>query len=760
MSRISRRHFLQFAGSTLATLGLSQFDLAHRGDRLRQAFAQSTGRKFALLIGINNYEAAGISSLRGCLTDVSLQRYLLMHRFGFPEENIISVWDNAETSDRKPTRANILSAFETLIQEVQPGDTVVIHYSGHGSRVQDPRPISIAACGAAGESGFNGTLVPNDAAAVLRTDTEIVVPDIMGRTLFLLTKAFKTENVTLILDSCHAGAGTRGNSLVRAAGSRSPDNQILVPSEEEIEYQARWLKELNWAEDDFQRERQTGVARGVAIGSALCDQLAIDALIDVDLYAGGFTYLLTRYLWQQPTSQATETVYSTLIRSTRSFAETKRHTTEQVPLFEFAPGKGYERSPIYFTTVTTPPAEAVITNKDALEFWLGGISSQALRTSAPGSTFSILDAEGQTIGELEQTSRTGFMGYGRLISGDIDQLQNGQLLREKVVGLPGELTLKVGVDPSLGEQRTQAETELATVSRVDVVSVSDAMDVLLARFTEDDAQLLQQSGTTTIPPVGSVGLFTADRTLFDANTFGPVDEPVIAAINRLRPRFKRMLADQVLGVLLTGSGSSLQVRAEIAARTGSDTTIPVATRSVREAENLSVPATPPQFRSGTELQITVENLDARRDLYLSVLVIGADGVMNVLYPAEWDAPEEAARIDRQGSLVLPRPEEGRFTVQGTSGFPEILILTSTEPLRNALKGMQAIAGSRGMTRGPIANIDGDESLSVVDALLGDLTDLSTRSSNGTVGLEPAEARSLTYDTSTLAVLSAVIEVIP
>jgi hypothetical protein len=72
MSLMNRRHFLQFAGSTLATLGLSQVDLARRGDRLRQAVAQSTGRKFALLIGINNYEAAGVSSLRGCLTDVSL----------------------------------------------------------------------------------------------------------------------------------------------------------------------------------------------------------------------------------------------------------------------------------------------------------------------------------------------------------------------------------------------------------------------------------------------------------------------------------------------------------------------------------------------------------------------------------------------------------------------------------------------------------------------------------------------------------------
>ena len=53
MVRISRRQFFQFAGSTLATLGLSQLNLQRQGDRYGHVLAQSTPRKVALLVGIN-----------------------------------------------------------------------------------------------------------------------------------------------------------------------------------------------------------------------------------------------------------------------------------------------------------------------------------------------------------------------------------------------------------------------------------------------------------------------------------------------------------------------------------------------------------------------------------------------------------------------------------------------------------------------------------------------------------------------------------
>jgi hypothetical protein len=56
MSLIKRRHFLQAAGVTLASLGLSQFDLMEQANQYGRVLAQGTpGRKLALLVGVNAY---------------------------------------------------------------------------------------------------------------------------------------------------------------------------------------------------------------------------------------------------------------------------------------------------------------------------------------------------------------------------------------------------------------------------------------------------------------------------------------------------------------------------------------------------------------------------------------------------------------------------------------------------------------------------------------------------------------------------------
>src|SRR5919199_1558676 len=126
MSRIKRRQFLQFASSTLATIGLSQLDFLQQGNRYGKVLAQSTPRKLALLVGINDYpESKRFQKLEGCLTDVELQRQLLIHRFGFNDTDIKTL------RDKEATREGILTTFEDhLIKQAKPGDVVVFHFSG------------------------------------------------------------------------------------------------------------------------------------------------------------------------------------------------------------------------------------------------------------------------------------------------------------------------------------------------------------------------------------------------------------------------------------------------------------------------------------------------------------------------------------------------------------------------------------------------------------------------------------------------------
>jgi len=87
------------------------------------------GTKRALLIGINKYKA--VPKLQGSLNDIETMRQVLLTRWGFAEQNIAVVKDEAAT------RAGMLAALEQLVQDAGPSDTVYFHYSGHGSQVED-----------------------------------------------------------------------------------------------------------------------------------------------------------------------------------------------------------------------------------------------------------------------------------------------------------------------------------------------------------------------------------------------------------------------------------------------------------------------------------------------------------------------------------------------------------------------------------------------------------------------------------------------
>ena len=110
-----RRHFLQGAGAALATIGLSQLQLTRQADRYAQVLAQPTRRKLALLVGINQYQGRGLEPLEGPENDVDLQYQLLVHRFGFHPDDILTL-TNAEA-----TRSGILEAYQHhLIEQAKP----------------------------------------------------------------------------------------------------------------------------------------------------------------------------------------------------------------------------------------------------------------------------------------------------------------------------------------------------------------------------------------------------------------------------------------------------------------------------------------------------------------------------------------------------------------------------------------------------------------------------------------------------------------
>ncbi len=185
------------------------------GVRSVQAFpldARSPGRnskKLALLVGINEYRAADISGLRGCVDDVRDMQDLLISRFGFAAPDVRTL------INEQATHEGIVTAFQKhLVGRADENTITVFYYSGHGSQMTDwdgDEP-----------DGLDETIVSHDS----RTPGHYDITDDEIRGLFTqLSK--KTKYVTFIFDSCHSGAITRDRGGV--AKWVQPDRRPAPP---------------------------------------------------------------------------------------------------------------------------------------------------------------------------------------------------------------------------------------------------------------------------------------------------------------------------------------------------------------------------------------------------------------------------------------------------------------------------------------------------------------------------------------------------
>lgn len=678
MTYLKRRHFLQFAGATLASLGFSQVDFFLRANRTAHLLAQPTKRKLALLVGINQYPS-DFSDLRGCLTDVEMQYELLRHRYGFQPADILMLTDQ---TPQKPNRQNILAAFEEhLIKQAQPEDVVVFHYSGHGDLITDPQPLP--------GQPLTGSLIPNDSTLAQPNN-------IMGSTLFLLSSQLQTDRFTMVLDSCYSGGGLRGNQVVRAVPTRS-NSSLIQSSSAEVEYQQKQLEKLGWSLEDFQQRRRQGIAKGVGIGSAQKDQLALDASFN-GFYAGALSYLLTRYFWQLPNQEPLSSTFDRLALITQELAATSGNS--QIPHKEVAPDQPWEQQPLYQLSPARPGAEAVVSkiNPDGqIVFWMGGVSSQSLEAFQPGSLFSLINDKGEVLGELEQTNRAGLEGYGIVKSGKPPQV--GTLLREKLRNLPTDLSLKVGLDQSLLAQQADIEQALQDIikeGRVQVVSVNQqgVVDVIIGSMT-DLARQDGQNRQIVIPqPNGSVGLFTANNTPIP-NSFGRLDESSQQIVARLRPKLKMLLAKKFLNLTLNGAASQLKVDISLKSRQSSY----VQVLSGSGSENLGGQTTSRPYPANSLVDVEVTNQE-ETSIYLAVLAVNSDASITILHPANWDSPEAASLVKPKTTTLVS------MEVYGPAGFFEVMVITSISPLRDTLRGIQTIARERGLTRGTLLSFDG------------------------------------------------------
>lgn len=531
---MNRRHFLQ---TTAATLLLTQ--LVNRpivaAPRWR-SHPERKSRKLALLIGINDYskgQSSEASSLKGCVNDVALLKNLLIYRYGFEPENVLTL------TDAQATREAILNAIETHLLTANPNDTVVFSFSGHGAPLADPYEKNAKTTGIL---PYNHSITESNKANF-----------ITGTTLFLLRSAFKTNQVTFILDCCYAGGGIRGD--VRIRSTEPPIGTTYQPNSEELQYQKKWMEALKIPQSQLidDRKIQKGV-KGILLAAANENQVAQDASFNYEYNAGAFTKFLTEALWNNA-DQSLETIETLIRQSLVNFAIYPENAQQPVFTYPHQQQNSLQTQKAFFTpaTLASTPFQGIVLTRDRqqLKLWLGGLSPRGLslgdgaefRLVTPPSLKSGPTNKPEIIARLTKNIDEDFTTIATLTS-DSPDLKPGTLIQQYYRPLSKDLKLKIGLDQSLGNtiQPPNQGSRIQWITR-QADGLFGGVDFVLSQMTPDYQKL---QSIQTPPEIGTYGLFSSQLSPIP-NSFGPKGESLEQAFDRLRPLFNIQLIQKLLG---------------------------------------------------------------------------------------------------------------------------------------------------------------------------------------------------------------------
>ncbi|KAJ8058425.1 hypothetical protein OCU04_012614 [Sclerotinia nivalis] len=176
---------------------------------------KSKPNSYALLIGINLYQQLSLigayenRSLKGCVRDIQeIKKYLeniphvkhiQMLTASVPDEHFspsANLFHPIEEPELWPTYENIISSLDYINSSAKPGDSVYIHFSGHGTSKGPTEPLMLVLFDRASNHGVR----------YLR-GSEL--------TQLLSNMVDKKLTVTLVLDCCQSGGVMRNDSSIR-----------------------------------------------------------------------------------------------------------------------------------------------------------------------------------------------------------------------------------------------------------------------------------------------------------------------------------------------------------------------------------------------------------------------------------------------------------------------------------------------------------------------------------------------------------------
>jgi Caspase domain len=640
---MKRRTFIRRVGSILTVLGVAEATWLTPKSLYYQALAQSNPRKLALLVGINQYP--GNPSLSGCLTDVELQRQLLINRFGFESRNILTLTDD------QASRQSIEDAFlEHFVNQVKVGDTVFFHFSGYGSRIKS-----------------ENILVPVDGN---------VGNYILEDTLLLMLRSLPTNNVVATLDTSYnlleeelpVSLVTRSLSLAAANPSRMTA---------EIEFQNQFSANS--------RTQQPILVIKAGNNHQPSAELQISGFS-----AGLFTYGLTQYLWESTPATTIQTSLQRIENSMQLLGSQQQPTLLSQNQQRLLPLISN-----YLPNNTTVSAEGAIiaTEEDGKtwELWLGGIPINILEYYGVNSQFQVVTKDGNYVTDLIMRSRNGLIAKAQIINqSDTTLIQVGQLLRESIRILPRNISLTVALDPSLDRvERVDATSAFANIPRVSNVKAGEQPgDYILSKLFP--AKREESPASSLISTATPYGLYTLGGELIPS-TDGEAGEAVKIAVQRLIPKLQTLLAAKLWQLTDNQISSGLGVKVNLEMLNGVYPKVLMQRETQRiqssetEKSTISIPI-------GSHIQYRIEN-KCDRTLYL--MLLGLDSGKNpfILYPGQKSTDITPAilknlTIAPGASIVLPQTAPGfDWVMQGLTNLWQTQLIFSTAPFSESITAL-------------------------------------------------------------------------
>jgi uncharacterized caspase-like protein len=701
---MKRRTFLQRIGFLLAVLGITEAEWLSIENRYQQALAQPSTRKLALLIGINQYQNSPV--LNGCLTDVELQKELLIHRFGFQPSDILSL------TNEQATRESIESAFlEHLVKQAKPNDVVLFHFSGYGSRVRLETSPEV---------------VENALVTANTTDSSILATKnshyLLAETLMLMLRSLSSQRVTTVLDTSYYFPTSLLPTGLRIRTLPMPTEAISV------------TKEPNFL---TQLQQKAAAKANVTVLSATWDPEQVAQEIQLSGFSAGlFTYALTQSLWEITPATKSLAVFVSRVGSVMQ----QLGSTQQPGLLPDNQQHTQTTLSETFAVLSPPSAQGVVTAVEeegkTVSLWLAGLPPQVLEYYGAHSRLTLL-GEGGTTAQLVLRSRSGLTAKAHFSTSDNEIVpQVGQLVQEAVRILPRNINLTVALDTGLQRiERVDATSAFATVEHVTIVVAGEQpADYVFGELPDGKTRDLIASTSLLVSP-SRYGLFSLGSELIPS-TIGEAGEAVKLAVQRLKPTLQTLLAAKLWRLTDNEGSSCLSIKATLEIIDGAAPTTVMQRETMRTATAQTASTKQANTESGklpfvpigSKIQYRIENT-GNQPLYF--MLLGLNGSRNAIALYPWQKVPETDDNHNHSpdiiiapgeTLILPQSTNGfEWVIQGPDSVSENQLIFSTAPFtqtRKALETDKHLRADRQRIQ-PLLN-----PLEVANALLQDLHNAS------------------------------------